>query len=122
MAITGKLKFSGLKPRTDAGGKMTLTFENGKKVVLTSLGVQRRRWDVSSDKRMQGEVFAMEKDPGRLLNRNLLCGDLPARYVVFYDETDIFGEVYLGLSVFSSPAPPADGQGQDLCGTYNYLR
>lgn len=65
---------------------MTITFGNGKKVDLTSVGASWRQWDETDDKKATAAVFKLSRDPGALRNGNALCGDPksdPARYSCF---------------------------------------
>lgn len=117
-AITGKIKLSGNKDFAMPGSKMTITFANSKKAQLTSVGASYRNWSDANDKKLTAEVFKVEKDPGKLLNGNTLCGD-NAKFIVFAEDGS-FGTALLRMAVFSSPAPPKDIASAGLCATFNY--
>lgn len=122
-SITGDIKLSGNKDFAKAGSKMTLTFSNGKKVDLTSVGASYRQWSDSSDKKVTAEVFKISRDPGKLLRGNTLCGDPktdPARYLVFMDVPTDDNYPLMGIAVFESKTAPHDINSDGLCGTFNY--
>jgi hypothetical protein len=123
-SITGSIRLSGNKDFATPGSKMTLTFANGKKVELTSVGASWRQWDDVDDKKVTAEVFKVAKDPGKLLHGNTLCGDPntnPARYVVFLETLSVGGgDPLLGMDVFGSKTSPHDINSDGLCGTFNY--
>jgi len=74
-AITGTIRLSGNKKFATSGSKMTISFGNGKKASLTSVGASYRQWLDTSNEKVSAEVFKIAKDPGTLLNGNSLCGD-----------------------------------------------
>jgi len=117
-SITGDIKLSGNKDFATPGSKLTITFGNGKKAHLTSVGASWRQWSDIDDKKVTAEVFKVAKDPGTLLNGNTLCGKA-ARYIVFH-ESSSFGASLLGVAVFESSKEPKDINSDGLCGTYNY--
>ncbi|MHA6643788.1 hypothetical protein [Mesorhizobium sp. A623] len=119
-SITGAIKLSGNAKFATVGSQMTLTFGNGKKVKLTSVGASWRRWSDSEDKLVTAEVFKMAADPGKLENGNTLCGGT-ARYVVFHDASSVGDTWLLGVAVFDSKKSPHDINSPGLCGTFNYV-
>lgn len=74
-SITGPIRLSENRDFAGPGSKMTITFVNGKKVDLTSVGASWRQWDETDDKKATAEVFKLSRDPGALRNGNTLCGD-----------------------------------------------
>ncbi|TJV49885.1 MAG: hypothetical protein E5Y01_21925 [Mesorhizobium sp.] len=74
-AITGTIRLSGNPDFATPGSKMAITFGNGKKIGLTSVGASWRQWDETNDKKSTAEVFKLSRDPGALKNGNTLCGD-----------------------------------------------
>ncbi len=122
-SIMGSIRLSGNKQFASPGSKMTLTFANGKKVDLTSVGASYRQWSDVGDKKVTGEVFKISKDPGKLLRGNTLCGDPktdPARYIVFMDVPTDDNYPLMGIAVFGSEKAPHDINSSGLCGTFNY--
>jgi hypothetical protein len=117
-SITGAIRLSGNKDFATPGSKMTVTFGNGKKAQLTSVGASWRQWDDVDDKKVTAEVFRIAKDPGTLLNGNTLCGKA-AKYLVFH-ESSSFGASLLGVAVFEGSKQPKDINSPGLCGTFNY--
>ncbi|MBK0023865.1 hypothetical protein IAE29_23800 [Ochrobactrum sp. S46] len=117
-AITGKIKLSGNKKFATRGSKMTITFANGKKAQLTSVGASYRNWSDTNDKKLTAEVFKVEKDPGKLLNGNTLCED-NAKFIVFAEDGS-FGTAVLRMAVFSSKTQPKDINSTGLCATFNF--
>jgi hypothetical protein len=110
-SITGTIRLSGNPDLASPGSKMTMTFGNGKKVDLTSVGASWRQWDETDDKKTTAEVFKMSRDPGPLRNDNTLCGDPktdPARYVVFLERSSFGDSPLLGMAVFGSEDAPHD--------------
>ncbi|TJW37437.1 MAG: hypothetical protein E5W83_33215, partial [Mesorhizobium sp.] len=84
-SITGAIRLSGNPGFASRGSKLTITFENGKNVELTSVGASWRPWEEADDRMATAEVFKMSRDPGALKNGNTLCGVPkfdPARYIV----------------------------------------
>ncbi|RWK13561.1 MAG: hypothetical protein EOR41_31975 [Mesorhizobium sp.] len=123
-SITGAIRLSGTPDFATPGSKMAMTFGNGKKVGLTSVGASWRQWDETDDKKATAEVFKLSRDPGALRNGNTLCGDPKsdsAQYVVFL-ERSTFGDSspLLGMAVFGSKEVPHDINSQSLCGTFSY--
>ena len=118
-AITGPVTLSAA-----SGGRMVLTFGDGKSVGLIPAGGGRREWDFASPgETTMGEVFRLSRDPGPLLLGNVLCGDpktSPARFVVFLDRSSSDGVPALGAAVFESRKAPYDIHSPGLCATYNY--
>lgn len=102
------------------GGSLTLHFGEKGSSHLSSEGMFYREWGMDlSGKQVTAEVFRIDRDPGKLLNGNTLCGDTKARYLVFHDE--LFLDTHLlNLAVFDSESPPYDIQSEGLCGTFNY--
>lgn len=117
-SITGDIKLSGNPKFASPGSKMAITFANGKKAQLTSVGASWRQWSDIDDKKVTAEVFKLAKDPGTLLNGNTLCGKA-ARYIVFH-ESSSFGASLLGVAVFEGSKEPKDINSPGLCGTFNY--
>lgn len=117
-AITGKIKLSGNQEFATPGSKMTITFANGEKAQLTSVGASYRNWSDTNDKKLTAEIFKIAKDPGRLLNGNTLCGD-NAKFIVFAEDSS-FGTALLSMAVFSSKTPPKDIASAGICATFNY--
>ena len=116
-SITGPIKLSGNPEFATPGSKMTITFGNGQKAELTSVGASWSQWDDVDDDKVTAEVFKVTKDPGKLLNGNTLCGKA-ARYIVFHESMS-FGTSLLGLAVFEGKEPK-DINSPGLCGTFNY--
>lgn len=114
ISITGPLQLTPME------GKLTLHLGGKGPFYLSSEGVFYREWglDLSGEKITAG-VFKIDRDPGLLLNGNTLCGDIAARYLVFYDELWHSSHL-LELAVFSSKSPPFDINSDGLCGTFNY--
>lgn len=98
---------------------MTMTFGNGKKIELTSVGASWRHWDVAADKKVTAEAFKMASDPGVLENGNTLCSG-HASYVVFHDASSVGDTWLLGMAVFDSKKQPHDINSGGLCGTFSY--
>ncbi|MER9095514.1 hypothetical protein NKI34_31715 [Mesorhizobium sp. M0700] len=122
-AITGPIRLSGNPDFATPGSKMAITFGNGKKVSLTSVGAFWRQWDETSDSKATAEIFKFSSDPGALRNGNTLCGDPksdPARYVVFLEKSSYGASPLLGMAVFGSKEAPRDINSPSLCGTFNY--
>lgn len=117
-SITGDIRLSGNKQFATPGSKMTLTFGNGKKAQLTSVGASWRQWSDVDDKKVTAEVFKVAKDPGTLINGNTLCGEA-ASYLVFHESWS-FGASLLGVAVFEGAKEPHDINSSGLCGTFNY--
>ncbi|MFD9899699.1 hypothetical protein ACFWXH_07195 [Mesorhizobium sp. NPDC059054] len=118
-SITGSIGLSGHRDFATPGSKMTITFGNGKKIQLTSLGASWRQWDDVDNKNVTAEVFKMARDPGKLLNGNTLCGD-GARYIVFHESISN-GNSLLSVAVFDSSKEPKDIHSPGLCGTFNFF-
>lgn len=122
-SITGAIRLSGNPDFASPGSKMTITFGNGKKVDLISVGASWRQWDETDGNKATAEVFQMSRDPGALKNDNTLCGDPksdPARYIVFLEKSSFGDSPLLGMAVFGSNKAPHDINSQGLCGTFNY--
>ncbi|MBE1711180.1 MULTISPECIES: hypothetical protein [Mesorhizobium] len=122
-SITGTIRLSGNPDFAAPGSKMAITFGNGKKVGLTSMGASWRQWDETSGSKATAEVFKLSSDPGALRNGNTLCGDPksePARYVVFLEKSSYGASPLLGMAVFASKDAPRDINSPNLCGTFNY--
>lgn len=117
-SITGAIQLSGNKQFATPGSKMTITFGNGKKAQLISVGASWRQWDDVDAKKVTAEVFKLDKDPGTLLNGNTLCGEA-ASYLVFHESWS-FGASLLGVAVFEGAKEPHDINSSGLCGTFNY--
>jgi len=116
--ISGAIRLSGNKQFAIPGSNMTITFGNGKKLQLTSVGASWRQWDDVDDQKVTAEVFMLANDPGVLLNGNTLCGKA-ARYLVFHESLS-FGTSLLSLAVFEGSNEPIDINSPGLCGTFNY--
>jgi hypothetical protein len=98
---------------------MTLTFENGASVGLTSVEASWRVWNLDGVTEETAEVFRLSEDPGALESGNYLCSsETSARYIVFFEDRQ-FGPT-LAVAVFSSRKPPKDINSPKLCGTYSY--
>ncbi|TIN31727.1 MAG: hypothetical protein E5Y31_01015 [Mesorhizobium sp.] len=122
-SITGTIRLSGNPDFASPGSKLAITFGNGKKVGLTSVGASWRQWGETGDKKATAEVFKLSRDPGALRNGNTLCGDPksdPAQYVVFFERPSSGAPPLLGMAVFGSKDPPHDINSPSLCGTFNY--
>jgi hypothetical protein len=122
-SITGAIRLSGNPDFASNGSKMTITFETGKSVDLTSVGASWRQWDETDDKKATAEVFKISRDPGALKNGNTLCGDPKsdsARYIVFLEKSSSGNSPLLGMAVFGSKKTPRDINSPGLCGTFNY--
>lgn len=118
-AITGTIRLSGNKKFATPGSKMTISFGNGKKASLTSVGASYRQWLDTSNEKVSAEVFRIAKDPGTLLNGNSLCGD-PVSYIVFAEDYSNSSNL-LSVAVFSSKKTPWDINSPGLCATYNFI-
>ncbi|RWA81740.1 hypothetical protein [Mesorhizobium sp.] len=122
-SITGTIRLSGNPDFAAPGSKMTITFGNGKKVGLTSVGASWCQWDETDNKKATAETFKLSSDPGILRNGNTLCGDPksePARYVVFLERSSYGASPLLGMAVFGSKDAPHDINSPNLCGTFSY--
>jgi hypothetical protein len=122
-SITGTIRLSGNPDFATSDSKMAITFGNGKKVGLTSVGASWRQWDETDDKKSTAEVFKLSRDPGALKNGNTLCGDPksdPAQYIVFLERSSFGNSPLLGMAVFGSKAVPHDINSEGLCGTFSY--
>ncbi len=108
MSITGTISLA----RSASPNELTLKFETGKALKLTSV----TEWKNGA------EVFATDGDPGELINGNTLCGggETPARYIVFADEEPVADFLEMSMAVFSPQSPPPDMNGADLCTTFSY--
>ena len=95
-----------------------LIFGNGAQTALSHLSDTSADWgDSGTD--VTAQVFAMEADPGELLNGNTLCGgDSPSHLVAYQNE--IFGMWSMTLAVFHGEDVPEDLDSPGLCGTYSY--
>ena len=121
--ITGSISLSGNPNFASVGSTMKMTFANGKSVKLTQVLSAWRPWSDVDDKKVTAEVFRLDRDPGKLLNGNTLCGSVENSkhiYVVFYEDTLLGTEPLLELAIFRSRQPPFDGNSQGLCSTYNF--
>ncbi|MDG4898158.1 hypothetical protein P9272_31965 [Mesorhizobium sp. WSM4976] len=122
-SITGAIRLSGNPDFAVPGSKMVITFGNGKKVGLTSVGASWRLWDETSGNKATAEMFRLSSDPGALENGNTLCGDPksePARYIVFLERSSYGASQLLGMAVFGSKDAPHDINSPSLCGTFSY--
>lgn len=119
-SITGTISLSGNPKFAGARSTMLLTFESRSEVQLTSVGAFWRKWDIASDAKVTAEVFQFENDPGTLKQGNTLCGDQPARFIAFFEFSDMLGNLTLGVDVFSSREAPKDIDSKGLCGTFSY--
>lgn len=117
-AITGQIKLSGSSEFARPGAKLTITFGNGKSVVLTSVGASWREWSDVDKRKVTAEVFRLDRDPGSLEQGNTLCSGA-ARYFAFF-EYYFSGQRFLGLDVFSSESVPKDINSPGLCGTFSF--
>lgn len=119
-AITGPISLTGSRGFASTGTKMTVTFGNGKKAELTAVGAAYREWGDSSDL-STGEIFRLDKDPGKLEQGNELCGFGPATYMVFYDNrSPLSPSGLLGMNVYTGNKTPKDINSPGLCGTFNF--
>lgn len=106
---------------TPAGDALTLSFGNGAKTTLSFVADTETPFN-DSDTKVPGKIFALDNDPGKLINDNTLCGaDQPPRHVVLSEIPGTDGDSVLTAAVFSSEKPPADMTDPALCGTYNYI-
>ena len=102
---------------------MKLKFGNGKSVKLTQIFAAWRPWSDIDNKKASAEVFSFDRDPGKLLNGNTLCGSSENSkriYAVFYEDTLLGTTPLLELAIFRGQRPPFDKNSQELCGTYNF--
>ena len=129
LAITGEITLSGNAQFATKGSMMSMTFENGAMVFLTSEGASWRAWGLIGADKKTAEVFRLSDDPGPLQNGNTLCGGNQGRasdqehhlYAVFYEDS-LFGlDPLLTLAIFKSTKPPFDIDSPGLCGTYSYV-
>ena len=109
VAITGPITLS----------QSSLAFGTGTTVGLEPVedGVEAA-WDGLTGP-VAGQIFAMERDPGTLLNGNTLCGPERARYVVV-SEREAYGMTTLTLSVFGGEDAPTSDESAGFCGTFGY--
>ena len=121
-AITGTIALSGNPEFALPGSSMSMTFETGATVELTSEGASWRTWDAGGSGKQTAEVFRLSSDPGPLLSDNTLCGtdgNENSLFAVFFEQS-LFGSYSLGLAVFQSAEPPFDIDSPGLCGTFSY--
>lgn len=121
--ITGPIKLSGNKKFASPGSKMTIAFGNRKSATLTAAGASWRQWNDADPAKVTAEVFRLDRDPGKLINGNTLCGDPaknPARYIVFYEGSLLGKTPLLGVAVFESRKAPKDINSAGLCGTFSF--
>lgn len=117
-SITGPVTLSGNQYFASPSSKMVLTFGNGKRVALTSVGAKWNEWSLSTKRKITAEVFRLGSDPGPLFQGNSLCDSIRsshAIYVAFYEEDQA-----LVLAFFSSPYPPSSINSKGLCGIFYY--
>ena len=120
-AITGTIRLSGNPEFASPGSKMTITFANGRAVELTSVGASWRVWNLDGTTKETAEVFKLTKDPGKLEQGNYLCSpDVPARFIVFFEDQISGLTPTLTVAAFSSKKAPRDINSPKLCGTYSY--
>ena len=122
-AITGQIRLSGNPQFATPGGKMTITFGNGKSSTLTSVGASWREWNDADHVKVTAEVFRLESDPGKLEHGNTLCGDptkSPAQYIVFHEDLFLGQTPLLDVAVFESKNAPKDINSPGLCGTFSF--
>lgn len=116
-SITGPITMSGNPDFAEPGSTMTISFDGGRPVELKSVGATYRAWGLGGEV-MTAETFAIQEDPGRLVQWNTLCSS-PPRYIVFTDPYAGNGKL-LSLAVFSGDEPPKDIDDASLCSTFNY--
>lgn len=123
MSITGPITLSGNPDYAVPGSVMTMTFNNGRQVELTSVGASWRNWSVVDNEKYTAEVFQFDQDPGELLNGNRLCGSgdgTTPLYAVFLEQSVLGLPPSLGMAIFQSVEPPQDINSPGLCGTFSY--
>lgn len=108
-SVTGDLSISG----SDA--EKVLTTSTGHEIGLTFVEDRSSGWNLNDNEVWPGGVFAIDEDPGPLVNDNTLCGAEAATYLVFTPLDDTL----LQMAVFSGDAPE-NIESPGLCGTYNY--
>lgn len=108
-AISGPVKIS----------KNTISFNGGRPVKLSEVGMFWREWDVIDGKESV-TLYHMGEDPGPLVNGNYLCSEEEkAQYIAFYNVYDgDFAD--FGISIFSGKKAPFDVNSPTLCGTFSY--
>ena len=97
-----------------------IVFGNGAGTQLTFLDDVRSKWGASNQS-FRAQIFALESDPGELLNGNALCGadEAPTHLAAFQSEN--FDSWILTLAVFRGKEPPASIDDAGLCGTFNFV-
>lgn len=106
---------------TPAEDGLTLRFGNGATTTLTLVADTQTPFN-DTDAKVPGKIFALDNDPGKLINDNTLCGaDQPARHVVLSEIPGTDDDSVLTAAVFSSEKPPVDMTDPGLCGTYSYM-
>lgn len=99
--------------------RSSIVFGNGAGTQLTFLDDVRSKWGASNQS-FRAQIFALDSDPGQLLNGNALCGagDAPTHLAAF--QSDNFGSWILTLAVFRGKDAPASIDDAGLCGTFNF--
>jgi hypothetical protein len=121
--ITGPIRLSGNSHFAIPGSKMIITFGDGKSVALTGAGASWREWNDGDHAKVTGEIFRLDRDPGKLEQGNTLCGSPTknrARFIVFHEDSLLGQSSLLGIAVFGSRDAPWDINSQGLCGTFSF--
>ncbi|MBL8562249.1 MAG: hypothetical protein JNN06_08205 [Gemmobacter sp.] len=108
-SVTGDLSISGSET------EKVLTTADGTEIGLSFVEDRSSGWNLNDNEVWPGGVFAIDEDPGALVNGNTLCGAEAATYLVFTPLDDTL----LQMAVFSGEAPE-NIESPGLCGTYNY--
>lgn len=108
-SVTGDISISG------SDSEKVLTTADGSEIGLSFVEDRSSGWNLNDNEVWPGGVFAIDEDPGALVNGNTLCGGEDATYLVFTPLDDTL----LQMAVFSGDAPE-NIESAGLCGTYNY--
>lgn len=108
-SVTGDISISG------SDSEKVLTTADGTEIGLSFVEDRSSGWNLNDNEVWPGGVFALDEDPGALVNGNTLCGGEEATYLVFTPLDDTL----LQMAVFSGRAPE-NIESPGLCGTYNY--
>ena len=108
--MTGDISISG------SDSEKVLTTSTGDEIGLTFVEDRSSGWNLNDNEVWPGGVFAIDADPGKMVNDNTLCGAEDATYLVFTP----LDETLLQMAVFSGDAPE-NIESPGLCGTYNYI-
>lgn len=109
-SVTGDIAISGSE------SEKVLSLSTGDEIGLSFVEDRSSGWNLNDNEVWPGGVFAIDEDPGPLVNGNSFCGAEAATYLVFTPLDDTL----LQMAVFSGEAPE-NIESPGLCGTFNYI-